>query len=435
MPLIPARRSADDAASWIRHWKLWQLPAGARWYICAMAVAGTVALVASAVSTRWHLGDFALFMAVLITGGVSIEATRHVQGPTGTLVWDMMPVWYQTIAVVLSPFYAILAPCVLIALKQWRVMRSPLHRRALSAAAVGMPYGAVSLLFHAIPLTAVRPASGGPSHALAWAAVATGCGLAAMILNDALVIPAILLADPKARLRTLLAGREALPVNLIQLSLGSLIAFAVAASPFLMVLALPSVLLQRRYLMHAQLLAAARSDPKTGLLNSAAWERQAEAELSRAKRTGAPLAVALADIDHFKQVNDTWDHLTGDRILCAVADALSGTLRDYDLCSRFGGEEFAIALPGTTLADAAGIAERIRANVAALAVPARDNPHAPRISVTISIGVTAFVPDDADPAQDLTTLMAAADHALYQAKGAGRNRVYTAPLMRRRAAA
>jgi diguanylate cyclase (GGDEF)-like protein len=398
----------------------------ASWYICAVSVAGTAALTAGAVTTRWRPSDIALFVALLICGGLSIEATRHVMGPTGTIVWDMLPVWYQTIALVLSPFYAMLAPCLLIGMKQWRQMRSPWHRRVLSAAAAGMPYGAISLLFHRIPLTTIGPASGGPSHALAWAAAATGCGLAAMILNDALVLTAILFADPKARLRALLAG-VATSSSLIELSLGSLIALAVAASPFLMVLAIPSVLLQRRYIMHAQLLAASRTDPKTGLLNSAAWERQADAELSRARRSGIPLAVALADIDHFKQVNDTWDHLTGDRVLCAVADALSGTLRGYDLCGRFGGEEFVIALPGTSLADAAAIAERIRENIAALAVPARDNPHAPKISVTISIGVTAFTPDSADPAQDLTTLMAAADHALYRAKDAGRNRVHTAP--------
>jgi diguanylate cyclase (GGDEF)-like protein len=415
----------QGTATWIRQWKLWRLPLPARWYISAVSVTGTVALAAGALYTHWHAGNIALFAALLLSGALSIEATRHVPGPTDTITWDMMPVWYQTIAVVLPPVYAMLAPCFLIAHKQWRVMRSPWHRRMLSAAGVGMPYGAVSLLFHAIPLTATGPASGGSSHALAWTAVATGCGLAGMLLNDTLVIPAVLLAQPKERLRTLLQGRDAFSRNLIQLSLGSLIALAVAASPFLMVLAIPAVLLQRRYTMHAQLLAAARTDPKTGLLNSATWERQAEAELSRARRAGMPLAIALADIDHFKQVNDSWDHLTGDRVLCAVADTLSGTLREYDLCGRFGGEEFAIALPGTTLDAAAAIAERIRANVAALAVPARDNPHAPKVSITISIGVTALAPDAAD--QDFTTLMASADHALYRAKEAGRNRVQVSP--------
>ena len=190
MSIIPASLSTGRAAHWVRRWKLWQLPIPARWYICALSAVGVVALIACAVSTHWRASDIALFAAILITGGVSIEATRHTLGPTGTLVWDMMPVWYQTIAVVLPPFYAVLAPCLLIALKQWRVMRSPWHRRVLSAAAVGMPYGAMSLLFHAIPLTATGPASGGTSHALAWAAIATGCGLVGMVLNDGLVIPA-----------------------------------------------------------------------------------------------------------------------------------------------------------------------------------------------------------------------------------------------------
>lgn len=407
----------------IRNWGLWRLPRPARWYISATGVAGALTLVTSGVLTRWRAGDAALFAALLLCGGLTIEATRHVRGPSGTIVWDMMPVWYLTVAVVLSPFYALLTPVCVIALKQWRVMRSPLHRRVLSAAGVGMPYAAASLLFHAIPAARIGPAGGGATHAVIWAAAATGCGIAAIVLNEFLVIPAILLADPKARLRTLLAGREIVSTNLVQLGLGALIAFAVAASPFLMILAVPSVQLQRRYLMHTQLLAAARTDPKTGLLNSAAWERQAEAELSRARRDGAPLVVAIADLDHFKRINDTWDHLAGDRVLRAVASTLSSTLRDYDACGRFGGEEFAIALPGTTLAAAADIAERIRDSIESLAVPVSDLPDAPHISVTVSIGVAAFEPA-ADEAQDLTTLMATADHALYQAKQAGRNRVH-----------
>lgn len=416
----------NAAATWVRQWSLWRLPPAARWYISAVAVAGVTALTAAAATTRWRLDDIVLCLVLMGCGALTIEASRLVREPQGTLFWDMMPVWYQTIAVILSPFYALLAPVCAIALKQWRVMRSPWHRRVLSAAAVAMPYGSISLIFHAIPWTATGPVAGSASHAVAWAATATACGLAAMILNDSLVVFAILLADPNARLKTMLTGREALSSNVVQLGLGSLIAFAVAASPFLMLLALPSVLLQRRYLMHTQLLAAARTDPKTGLLNSAAWERQAETELSRARRSGAPLVVAIADIDHFKQVNDTWDHLAGDRVLRAIASTLTSTLRDYDLCGRFGGEEFAIALPDTTLADAADIAERVRNEIESLVVPVSDSPDATRISVTISIGVAAFAPEADDEAQDLTTLMAAADHALYQAKQAGRNRVHTA---------
>jgi len=424
---VAAALRARGAGSWIRQWKLWELPAPAWWYISAVAAVGAAALTVAGASTSWRPGNVLLFAALLGCGVLSIETMRRVGEPSGTIVWDMMPVWYQTIAVLLSPFYAMLAPVILIAFKQWRAMRALWHRRVLSAAAVSMPYGAMSLIFHAIPRTGIGPASGGATHAALWAAAAVGCGMAAIVMNDALVVIAIMLADPAARLRTLVSGREAVSSNVVQLGLGSLIAFAAAASPVLMILAIPSVQLQRRYLMHSQLLAAARSDPKTGLLNSAAWERQADAELSRARRAGLPLAVALADLDHFKLVNDTWDHLAGDRVLRAVAGTLASTLRDYDICGRFGGEEFAIALPGTTLSDAAQIAERIRENIAKLAVPVRDTPHSPTISITISIGVTAFTPDAADPAQDLTTLMAVADHALYQAKEVGRNRVHTSP--------
>ena len=84
--------------------------------------------------------------------------------------------------------------------------------------------------------------------------------------------------------------------------------------------AVPTVLLVRRFMMHAQLLALARVDTKTGLLNASTWEREAETEIARAVRTESPLALALVDIDHFKLVNDTYGHLAGDKALRAVTD-------------------------------------------------------------------------------------------------------------------
>ena len=103
---------------------------------------------------------------------------------------------------------------------------------------------------------------------------------------------------------------------------------------------MPTVLLARRFMMHAQLLAKSRIDTKTGLLNAATWESEAAAEIARAVRTRSPLSVALIDIDHFKAVNDTYGHLAGDTALRAVSDALREQLRSYDLAGRFGGEEF-----------------------------------------------------------------------------------------------
>jgi diguanylate cyclase (GGDEF)-like protein len=91
-------------------------------------------------------------------------------------------------------------------------------------------------------------------------------------------------------------------------------------------------------------MAQSRVDAKTGLLNAPTWEAEAEAELSRAARTRQPLSIALADIDHFKSVNDTHGHLAGDRVLKALGNALTTQSRGYDRVGRFGGEEFVLLL-------------------------------------------------------------------------------------------
>jgi diguanylate cyclase (GGDEF)-like protein len=99
---------------------------------------------------------------------------------------------------------------------------------------------------------------------------------------------------------------------------------------------------------HAALLAQARADTCTGLLAKGEWRRLAEAELDRGRRAIGPLALAMIDIDHFKQVNDRFGHLAGDQVLTAVATVIGSRLRPYDLAGRFGGDEIVLLLPGTT---------------------------------------------------------------------------------------
>jgi diguanylate cyclase (GGDEF)-like protein len=244
--------------------------------------------------------------------------------------------------------------------------------------------------------------------------------------HNVLLATAIRLSEPTARMRDLLLNREALQADLAEIDLGILITVVVAVAPALAVFAVPTVLLARRFMMHAQLLATSRIDTKTGLLNAATWESETAAEISRATRTRSPLSVALIDIDHFKAVNDTYGHLAGDKVLRALSDAFREQLRDYDLAGRFGGEEFVVLLPQTDEADAFGIAERLRAHVAGMSVPADDAARPGTfISLTISVGVAAL----GAAGSEVTDLLAAADAALYYAKQTGRNKTHVAPAL------
>jgi diguanylate cyclase (GGDEF)-like protein len=227
-------------------------------------------------------------------------------------------------------------------------------------------------------------------------------------------------ADPSVRVRAEVFRGESLYNDLAELCIGVLVTYGAAGNPFLAPLALPVVSLLQRSLQHAQLLNDSRADSKTGLLNSATWERESIAEVGRAVRTSTPLAVALLDLDRFKNINDTYGHLVGDQVIKEVANTLNAVLREYDLAGRFGGEEFAVLLPQTRAPDAFRIAERIRASVAGLSLIAPGTSGGERVQVTVSIGVAAL---DSGDRREFADLMAAADAALYRAKGSGRDQV------------
>jgi diguanylate cyclase (GGDEF)-like protein len=129
------------------------------------------------------------------------------------------------------------------------------------------------------------------------------------------------------------------------------------------------------------------------------------------------LAVALLDLDRFKQINDTYGHLIGDEVLRQIADTMTGVLRDYDVAGRFGGEEFVMLLPQTRAPDAFKIADRVRARIARQPIVTISGE---QVEVTVSIGVAAL---DAGSSRELTDLLAAADAALYRAKASGRDQV------------
>ncbi|MEO8298260.1 MAG: GGDEF domain-containing protein [Burkholderiales bacterium] len=157
----------------------------------------------------------------------------------------------------------------------------------------------------------------------------------------------------------------------------------------------------------------AAQDPLTGALNRRAFEIAMDAEWARAARHDRTLSCLVLDADHFKQLNDTLGHATGDQALVAVADAMRAALRKQDLLSRFGGEEFIALLPETTEVQALGVAERIRESVAGLSFGIDG------VQLTISIGVVQASPKQGGTWRDM---LQTGDAALYAAKKAGRNR-------------
>ena len=158
-----------------------------------------------------------------------------------------------------------------------------------------------------------------------------------------------------------------------------------------------------------------RIDGLTQLFNRSHWQSRLSEEFSRAARYSTPLSLIMFDLDHFKKVNDTYGHLGGDAVLCAVSRVVRNSIRENDIAGRYGGEEFGIILPNTPEAGAVVVAERIRASIEAAPIPFEDR----EIKATSSLGVTEYRPGVADCEE----LIAQADAALYRAKEGGRNRV------------
>jgi diguanylate cyclase (GGDEF)-like protein len=170
--------------------------------------------------------------------------------------------------------------------------------------------------------------------------------------------------------------------------------------------------------LHSAARELADMDALTHLPNRRRFQADIDAEWERCRRYGRPMSVAMVDLDHFKRLNDTYGHLTGDQVLRQVAEALTGALRTSDTGYRYGGEELVILLRETAIEDAAAVAERVRVAVEGVVVsgsPAR---------VTASLGVAERRAAMTHPNE----LVTVADAALYEAKREGRNRVVTGPV-------
>jgi diguanylate cyclase (GGDEF)-like protein len=408
----------------VRGLPLWALDAPLRSYIVIVTAAAVGVCAFAVVRSQWKSEDLLIFAGLIACGFVAIESTRSVREVHGTVGRDLQTVWYLTAAIVLSPVYALLAPVIFTAYKLWRVPRGFVYRRIFSNATISLAYGLASLLFHSLYHPASGSSSGTGVHALKWTVLVAVCGALAWLINNGLILVAIKVSDRKSRIRDMFGNIQAITSDLIELSLAVSLSLVVSIDPWLMVLALPSVVLYRRYLIHAQLVAEARLDAKTGLLNAGTWQHEAEVEFFRALRTRKPLALAMVDIDHFKDVNSMAGQMVRDQLIRDIAGMLRDQLPGHDLIGRFGSEEFAILLPQTSRDEAQRITERLRDYIAAEPIAIESGSQEGFVfRLTVSIGVALMN----ESRRALAELIGAADTALVQAKSTGWSKVYVLP--------
>ncbi|MHA6630724.1 diguanylate cyclase [Pseudonocardia sichuanensis] len=417
-----ARGAARRARAWtVRSWPLWEMP---RRLVASVLVVEVTAIgLVVAVATRTPLPDGTQVLHTALLAGLGLLHTEAAIGverirrraTAGGSHANLSSVWTFAGALVLPPACAA-AVAVVVHLHVWARTgrpRVPLYRGTYSTATIVLACLAAAAVIALLGRGPAALATAGlPGIVLALLAYTT--------INNGLVAGAVAMSAPQPDLARVLGDWDDNLLEVATLSLGALTAVAVLVNPWLVLLALPPLLVLHRAVLVKHLEEAARIDGKTGLLNAAAWHAEAEQVLRRGGRRQGPGAVLVLDLDHFKTVNDTHGHLAGDRVLAAVAGALRAEVREQDLVGRFGGEEFVVMLAGAGSAEFEAVAERIRRRVADLRVemPTPDGPLTVS-ALTVSIG-GALSPDEG---ADLRTLLQIADTALYAAKRGGRNAV------------
>ena len=422
----PAGRRRGDP----RDWALWSARPRVVAYVLAVDVLAV--LLAGVLAGAEPVSGPDLGRAALLALGAiaHIEVARRLERRRAVANEDRASVDLKSMwsfaGLLLVPVGLALA-LVVITFGWWwlRVPRRPLaHRWLFSGSTVLL--GSIA----AWPLVApdvgpgVLTAGAGPTGLL----LVSLAGLVRWSVNHALVVGAIRLAGPGELRRRRLSSVTDVVMGLGALAMGIVLAALVSTTPWLAPVLLVPLLTMHRGFHVQQLARAAHTDDKTGLATSAHWHVDATRALDRARRRRERLGVLMVDLDDFKAVNDTWGHLVGDRVLRAVADVLADEVRPRDRAGRFGGEEFVVLVDGADAAALTAVAERVRCRVAAvrLDVVTADGPGV-LDGLSVSVGGAVYRRGATGRRRSVDDLLLAADGALYEAKGAGRDRVRLAP--------
>jgi diguanylate cyclase (GGDEF)-like protein len=397
----------------------------------------TVGVVAAAIVWQPSItGRYWLWFGLLLAASViHLEAAQGIErireiAAEGSPYTHMQSVWFFA-GVLILPMPLQAALIALSFTHEWfRVFRGRalVYRKVFSAGTVILAVAAAGLAlaaFYPGPHQPYITLLTGPRGTIAILVAA----VAYRLVNYALVVGAIVATNPDKPARTALGHPSDQLIIAASVGLGYAVALLLTERPWSAPILLVTVLALHMGLLLPQFRAASRTDAKTGLVDPTWWSHTAERELDRARRLASSVGVLMLDIDHFKRVNDRYGHLAGDAVLRAVSDTLRHAVRSYDLIGRWGGEEFAVLLPGIDHDELHCSAERIRAAISVLTVTSTDRTgnEVTITDLTVSIGAGAYP----DTAEELTPLLLATDDALYRAKDGGRNKTVLCPRVSR----
>lgn len=367
-------------------------------------VAAAVVAAAAATRVQYDHVRWPVFVAVLAGGAFAQVFATHM---AGNQVFHTGLAFSVAAALVLPPELVVVV-CVAQHVPEWLRQRYPWFIQGFNIANVvlsGLAAWSVRAVFarDGVHVTAAATPAG--------VVAASGAAVTFVLVNHALLARMLRLARGHDISASGLFSLDGLIQDGVVAAVGVGVAFMLLHSWALaVVVALPLVLIQRALALPT-LREQALCDHKTGLLNSRGIDQPARAEFARARRLGRPLSVLLCDLDDLRGINNRLGHLEGDAALAVVAAAFRAELRAYDLCARFGGDEFLVVLPETDEEEAVAVAERIRAWLAENPLSTSEGP----LAVGVSIGVGSL--QDGEP--EIGTVLARADAAMYAAKSAG----------------
>src|SRR5580692_1866070 len=249
---MPASSPTSRLKRWVmvRDWPWWQLPPLLRWYVATPVAAWVAVAVMLVMHTNLRSSDLLLFGLLVGCGSISSASTpRSAYTSGGGVTMDFSSIWVLPTAILLPPIYALVVPIPFLAVMQLVVHRGVVYRRVFTAAATGLSYAAASWVFHSIPASFAGPSVGSGTHAFTWCLAVAACEILGSRAHHFLIFIAVKMSDPSVRILQLDLNREAMQGLFVEVDLGVLITLAVGLSPALVLIAMPTVLLVRRFLV------------------------------------------------------------------------------------------------------------------------------------------------------------------------------------------